>query len=223
MPKYSPPPPFSSPTLAPTFSVLFCAGFPPHPAHASVSGRGHRVAQQPRRVRLPRPRPCCGPCQVQLLTFLLPLLCGSYKFVTMCAVTLATTKKHSNGAEACVHSTPKRRRGANCAASETDLTESSFTTPPSRQPLPLLTRPLSPKRSTCCGMIAHRMSWFAAEHQRVCAGVKFFKDPTSPSGVLLQVSHKTAFVFVFFCLLASFLTLVAPLPPLFDPACCLPG
>ena len=36
-------------------------------------------------------------------------------------------------------------------------------------------------------MIAHRMSWFAHEHERACAGVKFFKDPLSASGVLLQV------------------------------------
>ena len=85
---------------------------------------------------------------------------------------------------------------------------------------------LSPKRSTCCGMIAHRMSWFAAEHQRVCAGVKFFKDPKSPSGVLLQVSpatHKTAFVFIFFGLLAPFLTLVAPPPAPSPSACCFSG
>jgi hypothetical protein len=41
--------------------------------------------------------------------------------------------------------------------------------------------------STCCGMIAHRMSWFAAEYQRARLGVKFFKSPESPSGVLLQV------------------------------------
>jgi hypothetical protein len=41
--------------------------------------------------------------------------------------------------------------------------------------------------STCCGMIAHRMSWFAAEYQRARLGVKFFKSPESASGVLLQV------------------------------------
>jgi hypothetical protein len=76
MPKYSPPPPFSSPTLAPTFLVLFCAGSPP--AHVSASGWGHRVAQQPRRVRLPRPRPCCSPSQVQLQ----PFFCCFCAFVT---------------------------------------------------------------------------------------------------------------------------------------------
>ncbi len=36
-------------------------------------------------------------------------------------------------------------------------------------------------------MIAHRMSWFAAEYQRARLGVKFFKNPESASGVLLQV------------------------------------
>lgn len=141
MPKYSPPPPFPPPTFAPTFSVLFRAAFPP--PHASTSGWRHRVAQQPRRIRLPRPRPCCSPCQVQLLPFS-PLLCVKRcTFVTICAATLATTRKRSNGAVACGRSTPKKRRGATCAASETESTESSFTTPPWRQSPPLLTRPLS--------------------------------------------------------------------------------
>jgi hypothetical protein len=42
--------------------------------------------------------------------------------------------------------------------------------------------------STCCGMIAHRMSWFISEHQRACAGIKFFKDAEAAHGVSIQVN-----------------------------------